>query len=82
MDMTEDAKVRIKTSPTTRSAKNLPLDMAEDVEVDGNGDGDGDETVEKSPSKKSADLQGILSTHAPEKDKFSLIVLAIVEAFS
>ena len=55
--MAEDAEVRSGMSTTTKSAKNLPLDMAEDVEV-GEGDGSDDETVKRSPSKKSSGSMG------------------------
>ena len=34
---------------TTRSAENLPSDMAKDAEVSGNGDSGDDETVKKLP---------------------------------
>ena len=34
-------------SSTTRSAKNLPLDIVKDIEVDGNSDGNNNETVKK-----------------------------------
>ena len=52
MDGAEDAEVESETSSTTRSAKNLPLDMAEDAEIDGNGNGGDDETVKRLPFRK------------------------------
>ena len=52
MDGAEDAKFGSGTSPTTRSAENSPLDMAEDAEVGGKGDGGSNETVKRSPLSK------------------------------
>ena len=57
--------------------------MAEDAEVISNGDGNDDETVKRSPlSKKANILIEYFNPHAPEKDEFFLIVLAMVEALS
>ena len=47
--MAEDDEFGSGTSSTTRSDKNLPLDIAENAEVGGNGDGGDDKTVKKSP---------------------------------
>ena len=52
IDGTEDADVGSGTSSITRSAKNLPSNMAEHAKVGGNSDGGDDETVEKSPLSK------------------------------
>ena len=69
MDGAEDAEVGSRTSSTTRSAKNLPSDMAEDVEVGGNGDGGDDKTVERSPlSKKPNGLMGYLTSLCSDAD--------------
>ena len=54
--MAEDAEVGSETSSTTRSAKNLPSDMAKDAEVGGNGDGGDNETDKRLPSRKSSRL--------------------------
>ena len=70
MDGAEDAEVRSGTSSTTRSAKNSPLDMAEDAEVGGNGDGGNDKTVERSPSKKPSVPTGYLTSLRSEKMSF------------
>ena len=51
--MAEDAKVRSKTSSTTKSAKNLLSDVAKDAEVGGNGDDSDDEMIKRLPSRKS-----------------------------
>ena len=48
IDGAEDAEVGSGTSSTTRSAENLPSDMAENTEVSGNGNGGDDETVKRS----------------------------------
>ena len=54
--MAENAEVGNGISSITRSAKNLPADMAKDAEVDGNGNGNNDEIVEKLPFKKLSGL--------------------------
>ena len=46
-EMAEDAEVGNRTSYITRPAKDLPLDMAENVEVGGNGESGNDEMVKK-----------------------------------
>ena len=46
--MAEDTQIGSGTSSTTRSAKNLPLNMAENAEIGGNDDGGDDAMVEKS----------------------------------
>ena len=50
--MAENVKVGSKTSFTNRSAKNLPLNIAENTEVGSNDDSGDNETVKRSPSKK------------------------------
>ena len=50
--MAEDAEIGSGTSSITRSAENLPSDMAEDAEVGGNSNGDNDETVKRSFFRK------------------------------
>ena len=63
MDGAEDAEVRNETSSTSRSAENLPLDMAEDAKVGGNGDSGDDKTVKRSPfSKKSSGRMGYFTS--------------------
>ena len=64
-DMAEDAEVRSGTSSTTRSAKNLLLNMAKDAEVGGD-----DETVKRSPSKKPSRPTGYLISLYSEKMSF------------
>ena len=54
--MAEDAEVKSGTSSTIRSAKNLPLEMAEDAEVDANSDGGDDETVKRSSLSKKPNI--------------------------
>ena len=49
MDGSENAEVRSKTSFMTRSAKNSPLDRAEDAEVGGNWDGSNNKMAKRSP---------------------------------
>ena len=57
--------------------------MAQDAEVGGNSDSGNNETVKISPlSKKPNVFIEYFTPHVPEKDKFPLIVLAIVEVFS
>ena len=51
--MAKDAEFGSGTSSTTRSAENLPLDIAENAEVGGNGNSGDDETVKRLPSRKS-----------------------------
>ena len=48
----EDAKVGSGMSSTTRSAKNSPLDIVEDVEAGDNGDDGDNEIVKRSPLSK------------------------------
>ena len=50
---------------TTRSAENLPSDMAEDAEVGGNGDGGDDETVKRSPLSKKPNVPTSSQLKAP-----------------
>ena len=84
----EDAEVGSETSSPTRSAENLPLDMAEDAEVGGNGDGSDDEIVKKSPLSKKQNgpteyLTSLLSNIDSalfEKRWAHLVILTIVEA--
>ena len=60
IDVSSRAMLR---TTTTRLAKNLPLDMAEDAKVSGNGDSGDDETVERSPlSKKPNGPTGYLTS--------------------
>ena len=85
--MAEDAEVESGTSSTTRSAENLPLNMAEDAEVGGNDDGGDDETVKRSPlSKKPNGHMEYLTSLCSDADSASfekrgayLIILIIVE---
>ena len=82
--MVEDAKVGSGISSTIRSAENssISVDMAENAEV-GEGDVSDNKMVKKSPLfKKLSELTGYFIFYAPEKDEFTLIVLAIVEALS
>ena len=81
--MAEDAEVGSGTSSTTRSVKNLSasVDMARDAEV-GEGNGGDNKTVKDHLPKSQADLQDILLHYALEKDKFPLIVFAMVKALS
>ena len=51
--MVEDVEVGSGTSSTIKSAKHLPLDIAEDAKVGGNDDGSDNEIVKRSLSKKS-----------------------------
>ena len=52
MDRAEDAEFGSKTSSTTRSAENLPSNIAEDAKVGRNNDGGNDEMVKRSPLSK------------------------------
>ena len=52
MDGAEDVEFGSGTSSTTRSAENLPSDIAEDAKVDGNNDGGDDKIVKRSPPSK------------------------------
>ena len=80
--MAKNAEVRSGTSSIIRLAKNLLLGIAEDVEDSA--------MVIMMIMKRSknhfltsqADLQSILPLYALKKDEFSLIVLAINEAFN
>ena len=57
--MAKNAEVVSGISSATKSAKNLPFDIAEDIEVVGNGDGSDNESVKRSPfSKKPNGLTG------------------------
>ena len=64
-------EVGSRTSSTTRSAKNSPLDMAEDAEVDGNGNGSDDEMVEKSPFRKSSGAREYFTSLRSDADSAS-----------
>ena len=55
-DMAKNAEVRSGKSSTTKSAKNLLLDMAKDAKVAGSNDGSDDETVKKSPFFKKPNV--------------------------
>ena len=66
--MAEDAEVGSKTSSTTRSAKNLPLDIAEDAELGGNGDSGDDKLVKRSTSRKLSGLTGYLISLRSDAD--------------
>ena len=70
--MAKDAELGSATSSTTRSAENLPLDIAEDVEVGGNSDGSDDETLERSPLfKKLNRPMGYLTSLRSDVDSTS-----------
>ena len=66
--MAENAEFESGTSSTTRSAKNSPLNMAENAEVGGNGDGGDDEMVERSPFSKSSGPMGYLTSLRSDTD--------------
>ena len=83
LDMAEDAEVESGTSSTTRLAKNFlasktwlrMVRLARGMVV----------MMKQSKDhllRSWADLQDILPLYTPEKDEFSLIVLAMIEAFS
>ena len=85
--MTEDAEVGSKMTSTTKSAKNLPLHIAEDAEISDNGNGGNNEMVERSPSRKPskfieylASLRSNVDSAPFEKRWAHLIILTIVEA--
>ena len=80
--MAETVQVESKTSSIIRSAKNLPSNMAHNVEI-------GSRVMEMMIkqlkihlARSLMDLQSILSPYIPKKNKFLLIVLAIVKALS
>ena len=52
IDGAEDSEVGSGMNSIIRSAKNLPLDMAENAEVGGNGDSGNNEMVKRSPLSK------------------------------
>ena len=79
--MAEDA-VKSKTSFITRSAKNSSLDIVKDGEVGGKVRQVMTKRSKNQLSRSQLDLQDILPSYTPEKNEFSLIVLAMVEAFS
>ena len=81
MNRAQNAEIGRRTRSTTRLAKNLLLNMAEDAKVGGNGDGGDDETVKKITSFQEAKRTYKVS-YLPtlqKKDEFPLIVLAMVE---
>ena len=71
--MVEDTEVGNGTSPTTRSAQNLLLNMAEDVEVNGNGDGGNDKKVKRSSFSKKPNIltEYFISPRSRKKMGFS-----------
>ena len=70
--MAEDAEVGSGTSSTSRSAENLPSDMADDAEVGDNGDDVDDKTVKRSPPKKSNVPMGYLTPLHSNADSIPL----------
>ena len=65
--MVEDAEVGSGTNFKTRSAKNSPLNIAEDAEIGANGNSGDDKTVKKSPFKKLSRLTGYFTSLRFEK---------------
>ena len=76
--MAKNIQIRNKTSFKTRSAKNLPLNMAEDVKVDCGVMEVIIKRLKNHFSRSQADLQSIISPYTPKKDKFLFIALAIL----
>ena len=56
MDGAEEPEVGSETSSTTRLAKNLPSNMAENIKVGSNGDNGDDEIVKRSPFSKKPNV--------------------------
>ena len=54
--MAKDVEVKSGTSSTTRSTKNLPLNMAEDGEIGSNGNCVDNEKVKTSPLSKKPNV--------------------------
>ena len=52
IDRAENAKLGNKTNSTTRLAKNLPLNIAEDAEIGGNSNSGDNKTVKRLPLSK------------------------------
>ena len=69
--MAKNAKVESETSSITRSAKNMPLNIAEDAEVDGNGNGGDNKTIKRLPLFKKPN---IITEHYRKSYKTKLLL--------
>ena len=69
--MAENIEIGSGTSSTTRSAENLPSNMAEDAEIGGNNDSGDDEMVKRSPSKESSRPTEYLTSLLSDADSAS-----------